>query len=73
MNPRPVDRCVCFNVTFAEMQAVAQAEGLCSRAQLLDRVEFGRNCQMCHPYVDEMLRTGEVRFAVLPQPAKNPE
>lgn len=57
-----IDRCLCFNVTFASLQVEAQSSGADSLCALQERVEFGRKCQLCHPYVRRMLRTGETVF-----------
>ena len=47
----------------AELILLAAKEtGADSVAALQDEVTFGQNCQLCHPYVRRMLRTGEVAF-----------
>jgi NAD(P)H-nitrite reductase large subunit len=61
----PVDRCVCFDRTFSELKQVAKATGAKSIPALQCYVLFGRKCKMCHPYVNRMLKTGEVQFPVL--------
>lgn len=57
-----IDRCYCFQQTFADLKTVAEREGACSVEALQEHVAFGFNCQLCHPYVRRMLRTGEVSF-----------
>lgn len=57
-----IDRCYCFQVTFARLKEVAGATGADSVAALQEHVTFGRNCRLCHPYVRRMLRTGQVVF-----------
>ena len=57
-----VDRCVCFDVRFAELKEVADARGAKSIAALQAFRSFGHRCQLCHPYVRRMLRTGEIVF-----------
>jgi bacterioferritin-associated ferredoxin len=57
-----IDRCYCFQQTFADLKAVAEATGAQSVADLQAHVEFGHNCQLCHPYVRRMLRTGATAF-----------
>jgi bacterioferritin-associated ferredoxin len=57
-----IDRCYCFQQTFAELKTVAEATGAETVEALQERVVFGRNCQLCHPYVRRMLETGETAF-----------
>ena len=57
-----IDRCLCFNRTFAELYRLAQASGSESLEALQAQVLFGQKCQLCHPYVQEMLKTGETCF-----------
>jgi bacterioferritin-associated ferredoxin len=71
MNPLPVDRCVCFNLRFAEMQRhlLSQKRGGCADdTAMLDglRATFGcgSGCAMCVPYIRAMLKTGRTAFAV---------
>lgn len=57
-----IDRCYCFGKPFAELKAIADATGAETVAELQQHATFGRNCELCHPYVRRMLRTGEVVF-----------
>ncbi len=57
-----IDRCYCFQQTFAGLKAVAEATGASSVEALQAHVVFGEQCKLCHPYVRRMLRTGEVVF-----------
>ena len=57
-----IDRCVCFQETFARLQAVAAAQGTRTVAALQEHVAFGLRCRLCVPYVRRMLRTGQVVF-----------
>jgi bacterioferritin-associated ferredoxin len=59
-----VDRCVCFNITFAELKAVAQRERIGDIESLQRSVEFGLRCGLCKPYVQRMLLSGRVVFPV---------
>ena len=59
-----VDRCVCHDVTFAELWAIAQRTGA-DHAGLAARTGCGTGCGCCKPYVRLMLRTGDVVFPVL--------
>lgn len=57
-----IDRCYCFQQTFADLKEVADAEDARSVAALQEHVLFGQRCRLCHPYVQRMLRTGETVF-----------
>ena len=62
-----IDRCICFDKSFAELHMIARAHGITSLLQLQTRVEFGQKCRLCHPYVKRMLRTGETVFSEIVQ------
>ena len=68
-----IDRCVCFQKTFAELKAVADASGAGTVAALQAHVVFGQRCRLCHPYVRRMLRTGEITFDHIVTDADEPE
>jgi len=57
-----IDRCLCFNQSFAELHKRAQEQGITALADLQKQVVFGQKCKLCHPYVQTMLRTGETVF-----------
>ena len=57
-----IDRCYCYEVSFASLKRVSEKTGAASVPALQKHVEFGKNCRLCHPYVRRMLRTGEVVF-----------
>ena len=57
-----VDRCLCFDRPFAGLADVAAETGAATVAELQEHTEFGHNCQLCHPYVRRMLRTGQTAF-----------
>jgi bacterioferritin-associated ferredoxin len=67
-----IDRCICFQRTFAELQEVAQTHGIKRLEVLQEHIPFGGNCGLCHPYVRRMLRTGEVVFQELLTPKDEP-
>ncbi len=60
--PMDIDRCLCFNQRFADLQQVAEATGAQTVAELQTHVAFGQRCGLCRPYVRAMLRTGETVF-----------
>lgn len=57
-----IDRCYCFQQTFAALKDVAQETGAENVAALQEHVTFGQQCKLCHPYIRRMLRTGEMVF-----------
>ncbi|MFB6247919.1 MAG: (2Fe-2S)-binding protein [Salinibacter sp.] len=57
-----IDRCYCYQVPFKRLKGVAEATGADSVEALQAHVCFGNNCQLCHPYVRRMLKTGETVF-----------
>ena len=66
-----VDRCICADVTFAELLRLHQEEGLDVRA-LAARTGAMRGCTMCEPYVRCTLRTGRASHSLGP-PSQSPE
>ena len=63
-----VTKCVCYEKTFAELKTIAGQVGATTVEALQRHVEFGHNCQLCHPYIRRMLLTGETVFDVIKLP-----
>jgi bacterioferritin-associated ferredoxin len=57
-----VDRCYCYQQSFADLKRIADEQGAETVADLQEHVLFGQNCRLCHPYVRRMLKTGEIVF-----------
>lgn len=57
-----IDRCYCHQTLFADMKPIADATGATTVPTLQAHADFGNGCQLCHPYVRRMLRTGETVF-----------
>ncbi len=57
-----IDRCYCYNVPFERLHAMARDTEASTVADLQKLACFGHNCQLCHPYVRRMLRTGRTTF-----------
>lgn len=57
-----IDRCLCYQTTFAALRDVAAATGSATVAELQAHADFGRRCGLCRPYVRRMLRTGATVF-----------
>ena len=60
-----VTRCVCFGKKFSELKRLAKKHKVKSLEELQEHVTFGLNCRRCHPYVREMLKTGETVFELI--------
>lgn len=58
----PIDRCYCYQQSFETLKAVADDTGATSIEALQAHVTFGKNCELCHPYVRRMLETGKTVF-----------
>lgn len=59
-----VDRCVCHEISFAELKTLAERDGLDIEG-LKARGACCGGCALCEPYVRLMLRTGRTEFGVL--------
>ncbi|MEM1094135.1 MAG: (2Fe-2S)-binding protein [Bacteroidota bacterium] len=57
-----IDRCVCFQVRFAELKTLAETTAARDIPSLQAHCTFGQRCKLCHPYVRRMLATGETVF-----------
>ncbi|MGP1345486.1 MAG: (2Fe-2S)-binding protein [Phycisphaerales bacterium] len=63
----PVDRCVCYDISFRELIDLARAEGL-TLDQLKQRTGCCTGCTTCEPYVRIALTTGKSSLPVMPPP-----
>jgi bacterioferritin-associated ferredoxin len=70
--PIRIDRCYCFQKTFAELRRVAEATDARTVEALQEHVRFGQDCCLCHPYVRRMLRTGETTFGQIVRETDEP-
>jgi|AntRauTorckE6833_2_1112554.scaffolds.fasta_scaffold08210_2 bacterioferritin-associated ferredoxin len=66
-----VNRCICSNITFSEVKKIADKENFQTVDELRINEVCCRNCELCRPYVEEMLKTGETSFS--PQDLSNRE
>jgi NAD(P)H-nitrite reductase large subunit len=60
-----VDRCFCFDKSFADMKSVIDSKGITTLCELKKHITFGENCNICMPYVELVLKTGETDFDVI--------
>jgi bacterioferritin-associated ferredoxin len=64
VEPAPVDRCVCREVTFAELIRIHAQTGA-GFEEFQRRTGCGTVCGLCTPYIRAALRTGRARLPVL--------
>lgn len=57
-----IDRCVCFDYLFAELKEVAYENNASTLHELQKVVVVGEACEMCVPYIEQMLQTGKTEF-----------
>ncbi len=57
-----IDRCYCFQRTFAELKAIARQRRISRVEVLQQQIAFGLRCRLCLPYVRRMLQTGQIVF-----------
>lgn len=57
-----INRCVCYDQPFEHLKALAMREQLKTVEALQAHCEFGKKCQLCHPYLKRMLKTGQTQF-----------
>ncbi len=57
-----IDRCYCFGVLFSTLAEVARETGANTIEELQSKIVFGRQCELCHAYVEKALETGQVVF-----------
>ena len=57
-----IDRCVCFDRTFAEILTEAQRREVSDLDTLRELLDFGQGCTCCLPYVERALETGQTEF-----------
>ncbi|MEX0779888.1 MAG: hypothetical protein WD037_09140 [Balneolales bacterium] len=56
-----VTKCICHRISFEELQDYAKEHNM-QFEDLISERKCCCGCQMCKPYVDNMLRTGETAF-----------
>jgi hypothetical protein len=57
-----VDRCVCYNRLFSDMQQIMIHNNIKTFDELKRYITFGENCKLCIPYVKLMIQTGKTEF-----------
>ncbi|MDA0214480.1 MAG: (2Fe-2S)-binding protein [Planctomycetota bacterium] len=63
MPPIHIDRCVCYDTTFAAIEAWARVQsGVVTKEDVHREFGCGGGCKLCQPYIACTLRTGQVVF-----------
>jgi bacterioferritin-associated ferredoxin len=62
---KPARACLCCQLPFTALRAMAQASGWRSVEEIASATGCGEGCGLCRPYLARMLETGETAFAVL--------
>jgi bacterioferritin-associated ferredoxin len=57
-----VDRCICHEITFAEIKDIATENKLDCVKEIQQNGIACTNCKLCVPYVEMVLETGETIF-----------
>lgn len=57
-----VTHCICHARSFEEIKGIASKDGFSSVEELQIEDICSNSCQMCEPYVEMMLETGETAF-----------
>lgn len=52
--------CICHSISFAALLVECQSRGISTLEDLLDQLDAGKCCQLCHPYLAAMLETPKV-------------
>jgi len=60
-----IDKCICSNITFSEVKEKAMNKNVKDIYGLLEAIEVAKNCKLCLPYLNEMLKTGQTEFSNL--------
>lgn len=57
-----IDRCVCYNVKFAEIKKIMDDNGFTTIEEVQSLIDVSKNCKLCRPYIEKMMETGETEF-----------
>ncbi len=57
-----VARCICSDISFADMKKIAEEQQITSVEELREQDICCNNCLMCEPYVEMVLETGRTEF-----------
>ncbi len=62
MTPFLVHKCVCHNIDFTDVKKYVEEHQIQDVKELQAAEVCSTKCQMCEPYVEILIKTGEVEF-----------
>lgn len=62
MTPFLVKKCVCHDISIADVKEYVHENNIESVRELQAADVCSTKCQMCEPYIELMMKTGEVEF-----------
>lgn len=57
-----IDKCICHDISFEEIYCIAQQNNVESIDELQHHVDVCNSCQMCKPYIEATIETGQTTF-----------
>ncbi len=57
-----IDRCICYNVKFSEVKEIMKQNNFTTIEEVQSVIDVSMNCQLCRPYLEKMMKTGETEF-----------
>ncbi|PWN06617.1 hypothetical protein DDZ15_08865 [Rhodohalobacter mucosus] len=57
-----VNRCICHDISFGEINQIAAGKNLCTIEELREEEICSTQCRLCEPYIRAMLKTGQTSF-----------
>lgn len=57
-----VNRCICSNISFDKIKALAEEKGLSSVKELQQHQICACQCKLCVPYIKKLLNKGKTEF-----------
>jgi len=56
--------CVCFDTTFDKLKIMADQKNLTTLQEIREETGCGTMCQLCFPFIETMLKTGQLEFEI---------
>lgn len=60
-----INRCVCYNIKFSEVKKIMGENNLTTIDEVKNIIDVSKKCQLCRPYLERMLKTGETEFSYI--------
>lgn len=62
MASNQITKCICHDRNFKEIKEYARENNISSLQELRRRNYCSNGCRLCGPYIEKMLKTGQVTF-----------